>query len=385
MITIGATSTTVRLPRFSIIVLCRSSRKSELCRNGKNLCGNRYRSHVELNAPASSKNSIVMTPYPLSLLAVVTLLLMLPTSAWSGLNYKFSVSTNMEGLLPLASPVQTHATYTGATGPNGSVSTTVDVPLPFPFLLNGVTYSTVGISNEGVIRLGEPTISGIGDNDLTQGISPMIAPFWDKMRVGSRSGSLIRYGNYGKHPRRIFVVEYSNMALGSGGYGIVTQATFQIRLYEKTNVIEFYYENMNPWNTVGWMNGAITTTGSIGIAQGKSFISITPNGGEATASSTVANNTINLITHPINKGMLFKFTPLSAVKTIKIPETANSKAQLKNDIPTVQQSSESSKKNGTSENNEQKNNFWEMSTHKDSLLNNNNDWKSKSQREIGWE
>ncbi|MCC7438093.1 MAG: hypothetical protein IT211_06300 [Armatimonadetes bacterium] len=292
------------------------------------------------------------------------------------MNYNFSVTTSMEGVLPLTSPVQTHSTYAGATGPNGSPSKTVDVPLPFPFTFNGVKYSTVGISNEGVIRLGEPTAPESGDNDLTQGVSPMIAPFWDKMRVGSRSGSLIRYGNYGKHPRRIFIVEYHNMALGSGGNGIVTQATFQIRLYEKTNVIEFYYENMEPSNTVGWMNGSILTSASIGIAQGKSFISITPNGSKATASTTIANNAINLITHPINKGTAYKFTPASAVKAIKMSEPLHSKAQSCGVTPTVQQNDDSSKENGMTDNDEQKHDIREVSIQKE---------PSNSQEKIGWE
>lgn len=146
-------------------------------------------------------------------------------------------------------------------------------------------------------------------NDLAQESVPILAPFWDQMRLGSRSGSQINYSTEGSAPNRIFVVEYKDMALSGGGDGTVTRVTFQIRLHEQCNLIEFYYENMDPGNSVGWSGGTVTTSGSIGIANGKTFISVTPNGNTATTSASKANNNISLGSSAIDKGVLYKFTP----------------------------------------------------------------------------
>ncbi|MBL7989495.1 MAG: choice-of-anchor D domain-containing protein [Chlorobi bacterium] len=146
-------------------------------------------------------------------------------------------------------------------------------------------------------------------NDLAQESVPILAPFWDQMRLGSRAGSQVNYSTEGSAPNRIFIVEYKDMALSGGGDGVVTRITFQIRLHEQCNLIEFYYDNMDPGNTAGWAGGSVTTSASVGIASGKTFISVTPNGSTATTSASKANNNISLGSNSITKGTLYKFTP----------------------------------------------------------------------------
>lgn len=241
------------------------------------------------------------------LFTAAAMLIVLAAPAWGQLDYVFSVSTG--SLKSLSSPVSTHSTYTGSNGWLAIPSSAVLVPLPFPFLFNSTSYNDVSITNNGVIGLGASSMSEGTSNDLAQESVPVLAGFWDQMRLGSRSGSQVRYSTEGTAPDRIFIVEYKDMALSGGGDGVVTKITFQIRLYEQCNLIEFYYDNMDPGNTVGWSGGSITTSGTIGIADGKTYISVTPNGSTATASASKANNNISLGATKIDKGVLYKFTP----------------------------------------------------------------------------
>ena len=142
---------------------------------------------------------------------IITMLIAISAPVWGQLDYVFSVSTG--SLTSLSSPISTHSTYTGANGWLAIPSSAVSAPLPFTFLFDAVPYDEVSITNNGVIGLGSTAMSEGTTNDLAQESVPILAPFWDQMRLGSRAGSQVNYSTEGSAPNRFFFVEYKDMAL----------------------------------------------------------------------------------------------------------------------------------------------------------------------------
>lgn len=189
------------------------------------------------------------------------------------------------------------------------------VGLDFVFNFNGNEYREVVVSSNGLIMLGQDL--GIGSfNDLSGVGGDVIAPFWDAMRVRSGGNgcepSSIHYAVVGDEPNRIFVVDYDQMGLSQGQNGINSIGTFQVRLYEGSNKIEFYYDHMDPsdqscnmWG--GGANGTVSTSASIGLATPDAMMSITPNNSTATSSTSSVNNEVDA--GSISDGVLYTFCP----------------------------------------------------------------------------
>lgn len=177
---------------------------------------------------------------------------------------------------------------------------TGNIPIGFTFSYCGVDYTTVKISANGFISPGTTLNQGAFTNDLAgTTIKPVIAPLWDDLMVGP-SGSVV-YSTSGSIPNRIFTVEFRYM---KWWYTAPNENRhFQIRLYETTNVIEFYYDIVDApvGTTVGASIGISDATGGV-----NHFLSVTP-GTAPTVSGTVSNNLINSAQY-LNTTM-FRFTP----------------------------------------------------------------------------
>jgi hypothetical protein len=223
--------------------------------------------------------------------------------------YTFTVSTGSR----IAIPASYTTLWTGTTN-GGTYSGVSSASLPFNFLFDGTSYSTVSISLNGVIGLGSTNVSTTGSNSLTSQSMPVLAPYWDQLRIagnyrGSCGTAKITYFTSGTSPNRIFVVDWANVQTVQIG-GSPSVSTFQVRLYEGSNKIEYYYHVLtsrdNCWN-YGYLYG---TSGSIGMATSSSnFISITPNGASATRSNTTVNNSVSLASTPMNNATLYTFLP----------------------------------------------------------------------------
>lgn len=95
--------------------------------------------------------------------------------------------------------------------------------------------------------------------------------------------------------------------------------TFQVRLYETTNKIEFFYERMSPCDLCGVpTSGCRNTTATIGIARTTTdYISVTPQGGlTATHSRSAVNNSFNQNSAAaLIDGTLYTFVPCAMIPT----------------------------------------------------------------------
>jgi hypothetical protein len=193
-------------------------------------------------------------------------------------------------------------TYTEITG--GTLSTmsgndgAENITLPFPFIYDSLIYTNARISMNGWLELGQ-SYSGLGySNDLSNpDTRPLLAPFWDDLY--DDISTQIRYQVLGSSPDQIFVVQWKQVRMSST---VGPRLNFQVRIYETTNTIEFWY---------GAMETLTNASASIGLTNPpagiSTFLSVTP-GSPATVSSTTPNNNITSISY-LPSGTTYRFTP----------------------------------------------------------------------------
>ncbi|MEI7801458.1 MAG: GEVED domain-containing protein [Bacteroidota bacterium] len=130
----------------------------------------------------------------------------------------------------------------------------------FNFDYNGILYNTVGISTNGFIWFGTgspattnytPLSSTTGQTGTVDGIISVMGGNMSG-RVASSSISIVTYNS---SPNRIFVIEWNNVKVSPG----TSRSDYQIRLYESTNNVEFWY------NTLPYPLGFETWSGEVGI------------------------------------------------------------------------------------------------------------------------
>jgi GEVED domain len=191
-------------------------------------------------------------------------------------------------------------TNSTATGDDGIQD---GIPIGFNFTMGGTAFTHFCINTNGWIKLGNAatTIGGSGwTNALGNAAThrPLIAALWDD---NHRNTGAITYSTTGGAPNRILTVDWNNVNLGGGGStSAVNLASFQIKVYETTNVVELIYS--------GTLALAGTLSASVGLNDNTSFLSVTP-GAPGTASSGIANNAIAATTDMVGKK--YTFTPAS--------------------------------------------------------------------------
>jgi hypothetical protein len=196
--------------------------------------------------------------------------------------------------------------YTPLSGATDLNSIEVDdamsssVSLGFTFNFNGNPYTSCRISSNGFLTFNaSPIASGVGNNLSASDASyrPCIAPLWDDLDGG---GGQATYLTSGVAPNRVFTVEWLNWQWNYSANAAVI--SFQARLYESTNVIEFQYRQ----------EGAAVNSGSasIGLAAtatgSGNFLSLNNTGSCPSASSTTETSTLN--TKPAT-GQIYRFSP----------------------------------------------------------------------------
>jgi hypothetical protein len=194
-----------------------------------------------------------------------------------------------------------------------------NLPIGFDFMYNGKIYTKIHASSNGFASLGAPFVKGktvdpqYEINELSAGsgykgaIRPVIAPFWDNLILSDNTG--ISYATTGTSPNRIFTLQWMQMKWISGSAAI----SFQIKLYEKNNAIEFVYRSESG-------TGGVGKSASIGISTHRSdkilfspdslqFISVNSH----TSTATVDRfKETKLETKP-STGQVFRFTPENCI------------------------------------------------------------------------
>lgn len=140
-------------------------------------------------------------------------------------------------------------------GAYGDDATELSVPIGFTFKYCGINYTSFSACSNGWISFSNSPSSSF-DNIETDIDGPgWIMPFWDDLDLAA--GGDLAVETSGTAPFRVCTIEWNNVPdiFGSGF------ATFQIKLYESTDVIDFHYDFSSYFfiaATIGISNDAIS-------------------------------------------------------------------------------------------------------------------------------
>jgi PKD repeat protein len=151
------------------------------------------------------------------------------------------------GIIPLAG---------GTIGPTGD-DAGLTATLGFSFNFLGTSYSFIRLSTNGWISLNRSGVNSYNNNDLFTSTAPSttIAPWFDNL--ADDATSVISYKTEGVSPGRVFTAEWYRVPAYQSGAD--ARISFQVKLYEQSNVIELLYGDME----AGTHNGS--ESASIGI------------------------------------------------------------------------------------------------------------------------
>jgi hypothetical protein len=193
-------------------------------------------------------------------------------------------------------------TNSTATGDDGIQN---GIPIGFNFVMGGTTFTHFCINTNGWIKLGNAATT-IGLSGWTNALGnaathrPLIAALWDD---NHRNTGAITYSTTGTAPNQVLTVDWNNVNIGGdGSTSAINLASFQLKVYQTTNVVEIIYS--------GTLALAGTLSASIGLNDNTSFLSVTP-GAPGTASGGTANNGISATTNMVGKK--YTFTPASCL------------------------------------------------------------------------
>ncbi len=172
-----------------------------------------------------------------------------------------------------------------------------DVPIGFNFEFEGVTYDTVSATSDGFLSFVKGGTSTAG-NDLDNGSAarrPLVAPLWDD-HDGRASSSQAAYEVTGTAPNRVFTFEWRDWEWSWNATDSVV--SFQAKLYETSNVVEFTYR----WECDSCITGP---DASIGLSGASSFLSVT---GLGSGAPSVSNQTEDASIDTVVTDQVFTFT-----------------------------------------------------------------------------
>ena len=163
------------------------------------------------------------------------------------LNYHFSTATGTFTLLSGDVVAPLVAAYSPIK-PLLDESFANNIPIGFSFQYNGINYNTIHLNANGFATFGTPFLSSTINpsyeinelrsiSGLKGTIRPILAPFWDNLLLNTAND--ITYKTTGNAPNRVFTSQWKNMIWQDGTSAI----TFQLILYETTDVVEFVYRS----------------------------------------------------------------------------------------------------------------------------------------------
>lgn len=167
----------------------------------------------------------------------------------------------------------------------------------FTFTYGCSNYTQFKVSSNGWLTFNTGLIGSNAFNDLDATGSLIVAPLWDDLQCRNN----VRYKLTGTAPNRVLTIEWLNMEWNYTATGAVI--SFQVMLYETTNVIEFIYRQ-----ETGAVTSGSASIGLNGPTVGQ-FYSLGGTGALPIASTTV--ETSNLNTKPASN-QIYRFTPVAA-------------------------------------------------------------------------
>jgi hypothetical protein len=199
--------------------------------------------------------------------------------------------------------------YTANAAPTVLHSTSIDdatsasTAIGFTFQYGCTNYTTFQASSNGVMFLGTAAAGSDAFNDLNGSSDrPAIAPLWDDLKTGTAGN--VNYKLTGVAGSRILTVEWKQMFWNYAG--VTDCISFQVKLYETSNRIEFIYSQ-----GAGAINSASASIGISGVTSGD-FYSLSDATAAPTASKASETNTISA--KPAT-GQIYRWDPVSCSGT----------------------------------------------------------------------
>lgn len=263
-----------------------------------NASGN-YSVTVSQNGCSAISNTVSLTVSPAQtpISASAT-----PASICSGSSSQLLAIGQVASAPSLYSFTESNDTYTSISGTastaTGDDGTESGLPIGFNFDYNGATHTTFSLTTNGAITLTNSAFGGWWTNNLNTTNTNILGALWDD---NNQSGGSIQYATTGSVGSRVLTVQWDNIHIGGGGSSSNPTGSFQLKLYEGTNRIQFIYGALNAFSSV---SASIGITGAAG-----NFISVTP-APVSTSSNAVANNAISSATD-LPSGKTYTFAPQS--------------------------------------------------------------------------
>jgi len=168
--------------------------------------------------------------------------------------------------------------------------TNTNIPIGFTFNFCGTNYTQLSacnhlwlsfINSSSTIFVNTPGFIPFSATGVPTGFLML---YWDDI---CGSGSSAYYQTSGTAPNRIFTLQYTDQRFWTTGWGCAGNADMQVKLYESTNVIEYWY-GPNSWSyysPASYPNGAtIGIANSVWTGSGMSTDYKTVDAGFATAT-----------------------------------------------------------------------------------------------------
>lgn len=221
-------------------------------------------------------------------------------------NYAFQAASGT--YTPLTGGTAVVLTYNAAANYDDGITTPANaIPIGFTFNYNGTNYTSIKPCANGWASFSTTALANNADtwtNNLATGPvanqRPFIAPLWDDNDMGANGA--VSYKLSGTSPNQVLTIEWTNAKWDfNATVGVIS---FQVKLYETTNVIEFIYKqeagSIAPNGGGASIGLAATGTGS------NSFLSLSDASDNPSVSSTVETSTI--LTKPAT-GQIYRWIP----------------------------------------------------------------------------
>ena len=201
----------------------------------------------------------------------------------------------------------TYAYNSGGTSVSGIQADDVNVtsvPIGFTFTYMGTGYTVASVSSNGWLSFvnGSPSAANSRTNTMATtnaNLLKTLYPLWDDLNGSSGTATYLLTGS---SPNRVFTMEWKNWKWDWQASG--NTVSFQVKLYETTDIIEYWYKQES-----GSVNNG-SSGASIGLndATGGSTHYLSLNGTGATPTANTSTATDNLSTRPASN-QIYRFTP----------------------------------------------------------------------------
>ncbi|RZL05224.1 MAG: T9SS type A sorting domain-containing protein [Hymenobacter sp.] len=234
---------------------------------------------------------------PAALLATVALLAVArPSQAQDVSRYTFAASSGTFTAITGGTVPHDFYVATNTLSANDGISEVIT--LPFTFMYGGVARTTLQATTDGYLDFRGTGTFSQSINGLDRGENT-VAPFYDDLNGINGTAS---YTTTGTAPNRVFTFQWLNWSVGNAS--APTSISFQVKLYETTNVVQYVYRPET--GAPGTITASIGIGGNSAASGTRSnFISLS----DASASPTVSTTSVNTISTRPALGQTYTFTP----------------------------------------------------------------------------